>query len=42
MKVQRIDEGYAWVPKTQDFVEDPNEEFGKSRVSCLGSIHEAS
>ena len=42
MKVHRIDEGYAWVPKTQDFAEDPNEEFGKSKVSDLGSVHKAS
>ena len=41
-KVHRIDKGYAWVPKTQDFVEDPTEEFGKSKVSGLGSFHEAS
>ena len=33
MKVHHIDEGYAWVPKTRDFVEDPSEEFGKSKVS---------
>ena len=31
-KVHRIDEGYSWVPKTLDFVEDPNEEFGKLKV----------
>ena len=42
MKVHRIDKGYAWVPKTLDFAEDPNEEFEKSKVSGLGSIHEAS
>ena len=41
-KVHRIDEGYAWVPKTQDFTEDPNEEIGKSKVSGLGSVHDAS
>ena len=41
-KVHRINEGYTWVPKTQDFVEDPNKEFGKSKVSGLGSAHEAS
>ena len=32
MKVHRIDEGYAWVPKTWDFTEDPNEDFDKSKV----------
>ena len=42
MKVHRINEGYAWVPKTRDFVEDPSKEFGKSKVSGLGSVHEAS
>ena len=41
-KVHRIDEGYVWVPKTRDFVENPNEEFGKSKVSGLGSVHKAS
>ena len=41
-KVHRIVEGYAWVPKTWDFAEDPNEEFGKLKVSGLGSVHEAS
>ena len=41
-KVHRIDEGYAWVPKTRDFTKDPTEELGKSKVSGLGSVHEAS
>ena len=41
-KVHRIDEGYAWIPKTKDFTEDPSEELGKSKVSGLGSVHEAS
>ena len=41
-KVHRIDEGYACVPKMWDFVEDPNEEFRKSKVSGLGSVHETS
>ena len=41
-KVDRIDEAYTRVPKSQDFAEDPNEEFGKSKVSGLGSVHEAS
>ena len=39
MKVHLLDEGYAWVPKTRDFAEDSSEEFGKSKVSCLGSVH---
>ena len=34
-----IDKGYAWVLKTRYFVEDSSEEFGKSRVSSLGSVH---
>ena len=41
-KVHRIDEGYTWVPKTRDFVEDPNKGLGKSKVLGLGSVHEAS
>ena len=41
MKVHRIDERYAWVPKTRGFVKDPNEEFRKSKVSSLGSVYEA-
>ena len=28
-----------WVLKTQDFNEDSSEEFGKSKVSGLGSVH---
>ena len=39
MKVHLLDEGYAWVPKPQDFSKDSSEEFGKSKVSCLGSVH---
>ena len=38
-KVHLLDEGYVWVPKTRDFVEDSSEEFGKSKVSGLGSVH---
>ena len=41
-KVHRIDEGYTWVLKTWDFTKDPSEEFGKSKVSGLGSVHKAS
>ena len=41
-KVHHINKGYAWVPKTWDFTEDPNEEFRKSKVSGLRSVHEAS
>ena len=39
MKVHLLNEGYAWVPKTRDFAEDSSEEFGKSKVSGLGSVH---
>ena len=38
-KVHLLDEGHVWEPKTQDFVEDSSEEFGKSKVSGLGSVH---
>ena len=34
--------GYEWALKTRDFIEDSNEEFGKSKVSGLGSVHKAS
>ena len=38
-KVHLLEEGYARVPKTKDFAKDPSEEFGKSKVSGLGSVH---
>ena len=38
-KVHLLNEGYAQVPKTRDFIEDSSEEFKKSKVSCLGSVH---
>ena len=38
-KVHLLGEGYAWVLKTWDFLEDPSEEFRKSKVSGLGSVH---
>ena len=38
-KVHLLDEGYAWVPKTRDFTGDSSKEFGKSKVSGLGSVH---
>ena len=41
-KVHLLDEGYVWVPKTRDFPEDSSEEFGKSKVSGLGSVHGSS
>ena len=31
-KVYLLDEGYAWVSKTRDFIEDSSEEFKKSKV----------
>ena len=34
-KVHLLDKGYAWVPKTRDFVEDSSKEFGKSKVSSF-------
>ena len=39
MEVHLLDESYAWVPKSQDFAEDSSEEFGKSNVSGLESVH---
>ena len=42
MKVYLLDKGYVWVPKNQDFAEDSSEEFGKSKVLGLGSVHGAS
>ena len=41
-KVHLLDEGYMWVPKTQDLAYDSREEFGKSKVSGLGSVHRTS
>ena len=38
-KVHLLDEGYVWVPKTRDLAEDSSEEFGKLKVSGLGSVH---
>ena len=37
-----LDKGYAWVLKARDFSKDSSEEFEKSRVSGLGSVHETS
>ena len=42
MKVHLLDKGYAWVQKTRDFTEDSREEFEKSKVSSLESVHETS
>ena len=41
-KVHLLDEGYTWVPKTRDFAEDSREEFRKSKVTGLGSVHRTS
>ena len=38
-KFHLLDEGYEWVSKTRDFSKDSSEEFGKSKVSGLGSVH---
>ena len=38
-KVHLLDKGYAWVPKTRNFIEDSSEEFRKSNVSGLGNVH---
>ena len=38
-KVHLLNEGYMWIPKKWDFAEDSSEEFGKSKVSGLGSVH---
>ena len=42
VKVHLLDKGYAWVQKTRDFAEDLREEFEKSKVSSLESVHETS
>ena len=39
MEVHLLDESYAWVPKSRDFAEDSSEEFRKSKVSGLRSVH---
>ena len=39
MKVHLLYKGYVWVSKTWDFAEDSSKEFGKSKVSGLGSVH---
>ena len=38
-EVHLLDESYVWVPKSRDFTEDSSEEFEKSKVSGLGSVH---
>ena len=38
IKVNPLDEGYTWILKTWDFAEDSSE-FGKSKISGLGSVH---
>ena len=38
-KVAMLDESYAWIPKSQVFAKDLDEEFGKSKASSLGSVH---
>ena len=41
-EVYLLDESYAWVPKLWDFTKDSSEEFGKLKVSGLGSVHATS
>ena len=41
-KVHRLNEGYTWVSETKDFAKDSSEDFRKSKVSGLGSVHETS
>ena len=38
-KVHLLDEGYVCVPKIWDFTKDSSDEFGKSKVSGLESVH---
>ena len=38
-KVVILDESYVWIPKSQVFTKDLDEEFGKSKASGLGSVH---
>ena len=38
-KVHLLDEGYAWVLKTQDFAKDSSKEYRKSKVLGLRSFH---
>ena len=38
-KVVILDESYAWIPKSQVFAKDLDEEFQKSKASGLGSVH---
>ena len=42
MEVHLLDESYAWVLKSRDFAKDSSKEFGKSKVSGLGSVYETS
>ena len=39
IEVHILNESYAWIPKSWDFAEDSSKEFGKSKVSSLGSVH---
>ena len=38
-KILLLDEGYAFVQKTQDFAKDSSKEFGKSKFLGLVSIN---
>ena len=34
-KVHRINEGYTWVPRMRDFIEDPRKEIREIKVSSF-------
>ena len=38
-KVVTLDESYVWIPKSQVFAKDLDEEFEKLKASGLGSVH---
>ena len=42
LKIDEFKTHHMDTKKTQDFVEDSSEEFGKSQVSGLGSVHRTS
>ena len=41
-KFHLLNKTYAWIPKSRDFAQDSSKEFGKSKVSGLGSVHKTS
>ena len=32
LKVHRLDDGFAWVQKMRDFIEDPKEEISENQI----------